>query len=236
MLNDRVYIVTGGATGIGLGITRKLIEYGARVAVVQPARVDIEIEGARQFLGDVRTPETWFPEILAAYDGRLDGLVNNAAITGSIALAPFLEASREHIDTMIGVNLVGPVLCSQLAARQWVANGTPGVIIHIASVGSFAAQENASLYCATKAALASLAQGMGLDLAAHNIRVNAVAPGEIGTVASKDVKPARYSRVTPLGRKGRPEEIGEAVAFLLSDRASFITTETLVVDGGYLSY
>ena len=235
MLDGRVYIVTGGATGIGLGITRVLCGYGARVAVVQPAPMALDVSGGRLFPGDVRTPELWFAEVLATY-GSVDGLVNNAALTGKIALAPFLDASQEHIDGMLDVNVKGPVLCSQLAAREWVRRGTAGAIVHIASVGSFAGQENASLYCATKAALASLAQGMALELAPHGIRVNAVAPGDIGTEASTNMTPGIYSRVTPLGRKGRAEEIGEAVAFLLSDRASFITGETLVVDGGFLSY
>ena len=235
MLSGRVYVVTGGATGIGLGITRVLCGYGARVAVIQPAAVPLEVDGARLFLGDVRAPGGWFADVLGVY-GAIDGLVNNAALTGQVALAPFLEASAEHIDNMLDVNLKGPVFCSQLAAREWVRRGVGGAIVHIASVGSFAAQNNASLYCATKAAVASLAQGMGLELAPHGIRVNAVAPGDIRTGASADNVPGPYTRRTPLGRQGRPEEIGEAVAFLLSARASFITGETLIADGGFLSY
>ncbi len=125
--------------------------------------------------------------------------------------------------------------CSQLAAREWVPCAA-GAIVHVASIGSFAAEENASIYCASKAALSSLAQRMALELAAYRIRVNAVAPGDILTAASQNNVPGRYSRLTPLGRQGRREEIGETVAFLLSDRASFITGQTLVADGGFLSY
>ncbi|HEU0120253.1 MAG TPA: SDR family oxidoreductase [Bryobacteraceae bacterium] len=235
MLDGRVVIVTGGATGIGLGITKVLCGYGARVAVIQPVEVPLAVEGAQLFQGDVRNPEAWFDTVCATY-GSVHGLVNNAAITGTIALSPFLDVSREHIDTMLDVNLKGPVLCSQRAAREWVRRGIGGGVVHIASVGSFAAQENASLYCASKAALTGLTQAMALELAPHGIRVNAVAPGDIKTAASQDNVPGPYTRRTPLGRQGRPEEIGEAAAFLLSDRASFITGETLVVDGGFLSY
>mgnify|MGYP003331592137 CR=1 FL=1 len=93
MLDGRVYIVTGGATGIGAGIMRVLTSYGARVAVIQPEL----IEGTSMFRGDVREPSVWFDDVVSKM-GRLDGLVNNAAITGAIALAPFIDASREHID------------------------------------------------------------------------------------------------------------------------------------------
>lgn len=220
MLDGRKYLVTGGATGIGKGIADTLTGYGARVAIAQPES------------RDVRRPERWFTSVIEELGG-LDGIVNNAAITGAPAIAPFLSATETHIDTVLDVNIKAPVLCSQHAARYWIANGLPGAIVHIASVGAYAAQKHASIYCASKAALSMLAKAMALELAEHRIRVNAIAPGDIYTEASKDASGPRH---TPLGRRGQPAEIGEAVAFLLSDRASFITGETLVVDGGYLSY
>jgi NAD(P)-dependent dehydrogenase (short-subunit alcohol dehydrogenase family) len=176
--------------------------------------------------------------------GRLDGVVNNAGLTGPIALASFLTASPAHVDDMLATNLKGPIYCSQAFARHAVSAGQPGAIVHIASVGAYAAQEHAAVYCATKAALVSLTQGMALELAPHGIRVNAVAPGDILTPANANIvaevkqggASGRYLRTTPLGRRGTPEEIGEAVAFLLSDRSSFTTGATLTVDGGLLAY
>jgi NAD(P)-dependent dehydrogenase (short-subunit alcohol dehydrogenase family) len=125
-----------------------------------------------------------------------------------------------------------------------VALGRPGNIVHIASVGAFAAQELASVYCASKAALVSLAKSMALELAPHGIRVNAIAPGDILTGASANVTvdlkalgaTGLYWRRTPLGRRGDPADIGEAVAFLASDAARFITGSVLTVDGGFLTY
>jgi NAD(P)-dependent dehydrogenase (short-subunit alcohol dehydrogenase family) len=232
MLEGRNYIVTGGATGIGAGIVRALTLYGARVAVFQ---LDGEIRC------DVRDPVAVQRAVLQARDqfgGRIDGLVNNAAITGAPAIAAFLDASPEHIENVLAVNVKGPVYCSQAVARLAIEAGHPASIVHIASVGSFAAQELASIYCASKAALSMLAKAMALELAPHGIRVNAVAPGDIATPASTGLHLERRlaARRTPLGRRGSAEEIGEAVAFLLSDRASFVTGETLVVDGGFLAY
>jgi NAD(P)-dependent dehydrogenase (short-subunit alcohol dehydrogenase family) len=111
-------------------------------------------------------------------------------------------------------------------------------------VGAFAAQELASIYCASKAAQSSLTQSMALELAPHGIRVNAVAPGDILTDANAgivaDLKTmgatGKYLRVTPLGRRGSPDDIGNAVAFLVSDEACFITGAVLRVDGGFLTY
>ncbi len=119
-----------------------------------------------------------------------------------------------------------------------------GNIVHIASVGGLAAQELAAIYCSTKAAQISLAQSMALELAPYGIRVNCVAPGDIQTEASGNIvehldkrgASGRFRRVTPLGRRGSPDDIGNAVAYLVSDEASFVTGATLLVDGGFLAY
>ena len=125
-----------------------------------------------------------------------------------------------------------------------VAAGRGGSIVHISSVGAYAAQEFASLYCATKAAQVSLAQSMALELAPHKIRVNSVAAGDINTEASANITAEksgvgaskRWVRETPLQRRGSPRDIGYAVAYLVSDEAGFVTGATLLVDGGYLTY
>ena len=226
MLENRVYIVTGGATGIGAGISAVLRAYGAHVEIFQPETCD------------VRDPAQVDAATAAALDrwGRLDGLVNNAGLTGPVALAPFLTVDPAKIEDILATNLKGPIYCSQSFARRAVQRGQPGAIVNIASVGAFAAQENASIYCASKAALVALTQAMALELAHHQIRVNAVAPGDILTPTNADFAPRRYLRSTPVGRRGTPKEIGEAVAFLLSDNSSFTTGTTLTVDGGLLTY
>lgn len=241
-LKDQVAIVTGGATGIGLGIADVLRARGALVAVVQP-----EIsENDAAFQADIADPDQVDRMADAVFQrfGRIDILVNNASLTGKPSVASFLECSREQLDRIVDVNLKGTYYCSQRVARRMISTNTSGRIVHIASVGAFAAQEYCSAYCATKAAQVSLAQTMAIELAPHGIRVNAVAPGDILTSRSHHIvdelmeqgASGRYVRNTPLGRRGTPREIGEVVAFLVSDEASFITGTTVTVDGGFLSY
>ncbi|HWB95295.1 MAG TPA: glucose 1-dehydrogenase [Bryobacteraceae bacterium] len=243
-------IVTGGGTGIGLGISRVLEEYGARVVIVQRKLTDLE-PGAAEVaallqeadISDPAAVEAMAAAVMERF-GRIDILVNNASLTGKSAVASVLDCMPAQLDRIVDTNLKGTFYVSQAVARRMVAAGSGGSIVHISSVGAYAAQEFAAAYCATKAAQASLAQSMALELAPHRIRVNAVAPGDIYTPANaaivEDLKQSgssgRYLRLTPLGRRGLPEEVGRAVAFLASDDASFITGSTLLVDGGFLSY
>jgi glucose 1-dehydrogenase len=241
-LKDQVAIVTGGSTGIGKGIADVLRAHGALVAVVQPEGAEDEVTFQAD-IADFASVERMVDAVFRRF-GRIDILVNNAAVTGKPAVASFLECSKEQLDLIVDVNLKGTFFCSQQVARRMVSSRIAGKIVHIASVGAFAAQEHASVYCATKAAQVSLAQTMAIELAPHGIRVNAIAPGDILTPRSANVvndlkesgSSGQFIRKTPLGRRGIPTEIGDAVAFLVSDEAAFITGTTLTVDGGFLSY
>jgi len=252
-LSGKVAIITGGGTGIGFGIAQVLAGKGATLAIAQPsleqARKAVDrLKGTEALplivdLGD-RNSIARMVEATAARFSRIDILVNNASITGMPAIAPFLDCPPAKVDQIVDVNLKGTFYCSQLVARQMVAAGQGGSIVHIASVGAYAAQEFASLYCATKAAQVSFAKSMALELAPYKIRVNCVAPGDIYNEANATITEdkgsvgasGRYTRVTPLGRRGTPQDIGNAVAYLVSDEASFVTGATFQVDGGFLAY
>lgn len=252
-LTGKIAVVTGGATGIGLGISAVLAERGATVAVIQrntshfaEASRLIESVKLHAYQADIANRKQVDEAIqsIASELGRIDILVNNASLTGKPAVAAFLDCSAEQLDAIVDVNLKGTFHVSQAVARVMVQEGIRGSIVNLTSVGGFAAQELASVYCATKAAQISLAKSMALELAPYGIRVNAVAPGDIYTPANaaivSDLETAgasgKYLRQTPLNRRGTPEEIGRAVAFLASDDASFITGATLVADGGFLTY
>jgi NAD(P)-dependent dehydrogenase (short-subunit alcohol dehydrogenase family) len=252
-LPGKVAIITGGGTGIGLGIAEVLAEKGIKLVLAQ-RRIELARQAAQRFESaealpyqlDIRSPSAaeQLVKFTVARFGHVDILVNNASITGMPAIAPLLECPLETVNAIVDVNLKGTFYCSQFVARQMVSQGGGGSIVHISSVGAYAAQEFASLYCATKAAQVALTQAMALELAPHKIRVNCVAPGDINTEASATITQdksqigasSRYVRTTPLGNRGAPRDIGNAVAYLVSNEAAFVTGTTLLVDGGFLSY
>ena len=255
-LKGKVVVITGGGTGIGLGIARCCLEAGAAVMIAQ-RRIEIAEREAACFRDegfavqaqrcDVRRRE----DVTALLDqaesllGPVDVMVNNAALTGrSLELRPFMEETDEHWRSVLDINLTGAFIGTQEAARRMIASGSSGSIINVSSVAQFAAQEGASAYCASKAGMDGLTKSAAIELAAHGIRVNSIAPGDIHTEQSDRPREdavvrgatGRFFRDTPLDRRGTPEEIGRVAVFLASDEASFVTGATWLVDGGFLSY
>jgi NAD(P)-dependent dehydrogenase (short-subunit alcohol dehydrogenase family) len=252
-LNSKVVIVTGGATGIGLATANVLANLGARVVIAQKDAALGQDAAERLKLAHVKLVELDIRDHIAVQRfvdsiiqelGTIDVLVNNASVTGRPALAPFVDSKSDFIDRIVDTNLKGTVYCSQAVARAMITGKNGGVIIHVSSVGAYSAQENASIYCATKAAQVMLTKAMAIELAPSGIRVNCVAPGDILTERSAnavdDVRNSgatgRFLRHTPSGRRGSPEDVGHAIAFLVSKEADFITGATLLVDGGFLAY
>jgi NAD(P)-dependent dehydrogenase (short-subunit alcohol dehydrogenase family) len=253
-LKNKVAIITGGGTGIGKGIARCFVHEGAAVILAQPrldqaeaAVAEIRMLGGRAgvFECDVSSRD----QVRSLIEGTLrefdaiDILVNSAAVTGIPAMSKFMDCTDEFWDQVLSVNLKGTFICSQEAALHMVAR-KKGTILNVSSVGAFAAQHRAAAYCASKAGITGLTKAMALELAPFGIRVNAIAPGDIVVEKNQDIRKElldlevdpNYLRHTPLGRRGRPEEIGEAAVFLASDDASFVHGATLIVDGGFLIY
>jgi NAD(P)-dependent dehydrogenase (short-subunit alcohol dehydrogenase family) len=223
-------IVTGGGRGIGAAIARR-----ADAAAAEAVVAEIVGAGGRAIAlpADVSREDeirTLFDDAEAAF-GPVRGLVNNAGITGRNGLLADLEAATlRHV---VDVNLVGPILCAREAVRRFRAAGTKGAIVSLSSTAAQAGSPGEYVhYAATKGAIESFTIGLGRELAAEGIRVNAVAPGMIRTGIHA---PGRLERVTariPAGRPGEPEEVAEAVAWLLSDAARYTTATVLKVAGG----
>ena len=237
-----IALVTGGAQGIGYACGEALAEDGARIVLA-----DINEEGVKAAattlggdtvglacdMGDPAQIATLFDRVESDI-GKVSILVNNAGIA---APGDFLETSLEQFQRVIDVNLTGTFLAVQRAARTMVANKIEGAIVNMSSINALVAIPTIAAYCATKGGIMQLTKATALALAPHNIRVNAVGPGSIDTdmMAGVNASPEAMKMVlsrTPLKRVGSPREIGDVVAFLASPKASYITGETIYVDGG----
>lgn len=246
---NRIALVTGAAGDIGAAIARALSRRGDVVYLndLDPAALAAVAEtcpGETRIVGaDVSDPEAvgaMVDAVLAGH-GRLDTLVTSAAISGLAALADPLEMTPEHWRRIMAVDLDGVFFCAQAAARAMAAGGG-GAIINISSVSGLISEPHAAAYCAAKAGVIGLTRSLALDLAGAGVRVCAVAPGDIQTETSdaaiegKAPVPPGFARVTPLGRRGHPDEVASMVAYLSGPEAGFVTGTTMTVDGGLLAY
>jgi len=245
---DKVVLVTGGAGGIGAETSARLASGGARVVIADVNAAHAEAKAAGIVAGggqaiavacDITDPELCERTAQAAVDrfGQLDGVVNCAGVSqphDSISLPP-ADWAR-----MVDVQLNGAFYIAQACAkRMWAAGGA---IVFITSTNAEAAFPRRAAYCSAKAGVAMLTKVLAVEWAEKRIRVNAVGPAYVATemtqrnIAAGNVDEAQIRARIPLGRLARPADVADAVSFLLSDQASFITGHSLYVDGGWLAY
>jgi dihydroanticapsin dehydrogenase len=250
-LADRVALITGGASGIGLATAERFLEEGARVVVADLSREGCEAavaalegkghgrpEGVVCDVSDAESVARLVAGVMTAH-GRIDILFNNAGIFVPNELH---EVAVEEWDRILRVNLTSVYLVSKHVLPHMLARGK-GAIVNNSSVAGLVGDLRSAAYCATKGAVAQLTRAMALDYARRGIRVNAICCGEIDTplfvreagqlgLTVEEFR-ARLGEAHPIGRIGRPREAADAVVFLASDEASFVTGALLTVDGGY---
>ena len=243
MLEGKIAVVTGASRGIGKAIAKKLAKLGATVVVnyngseakAQEVAEEITQAGGKAEIvqcnvADYAACEEFIKAVIEKY-GKIDILVNNAGITKDGLL---MRMSEEDFANVIDINLKGTFNCMRFVSRQMMKQKS-GRIVNMSSVVGVCGNAGQVNYAASKAGVIGMTKSTAKELASRNICVNAVAPGYIDTdmtaVLPDKVKEAVLGQV-PLGRMGRPEEIAEAVAFLASDRAAYITGQTIMVDGG----
>jgi 3-oxoacyl-[acyl-carrier protein] reductase len=236
-LSGRVALVTGGTRGIGLATARALVEAGATVVLTgrdearaKEAAASVGASGLALDVTDAKAVSSLVRGV-AKEHGKLDVVVANAGIMEDALLGMIKE---ELVDTTLSTNVAGTLHTVQAAARAMMRKKTGSIVVLASIVGEYGSAGQ-TVYAASKAAVANIARSAAKELGRSGIRVNAVAPGVIETDLtaglSEDAK-AENSGRTPLGRLGRPEEVANAIRFLVSDEASFITGQVLGIDGG----
>lgn len=237
-VDGKVALVTGAASGIGKSIALLLHARGAQVVAedMNPAVKELERPGLVALVADITQDGAAERAVALAVErfGRLDILVNNAGI---IINKPVIDMSRDDWERIQAVNTTAAFLHAREAVKAMMPNRS-GAIVNIASYASFFAFPTIAAYAASKGALAQLTRTLALEVIEHGIRVNAVGVGDVVTNILNDVVEdgpgflAQHGEAAPIGRAARPEEIAEVVAFLASERASFIVGSVLMADGG----
>ncbi|MDR3591233.1 MAG: SDR family NAD(P)-dependent oxidoreductase [Negativicutes bacterium] len=241
-LKGKIAIVTGGAAGIGFATAKVFLQQGATVAIcdvnaerTEKAVAELSALGTvRGYSVDISQKaqiQTMVDAVLGEF-GRIDILVNNAGITQD---AQFYKMTEEQFDRVLDVNLKGTYLFSK-AVIPAMMEQKYGKIVHLSSVSAFNGNFGQTNYAATKAAIMGMTRVMGKELGKYGINVNAIAPGSIMTdmysAVPEEAKQKKLMAI-PLRRYGTPEEAANLLAFLASDEASYITAQTIVIDGGF---
>ena len=247
-LQDRVAVITGGASGMGKDTVMRFLAEGARVVVAdfnELTGAELMQRASAQGFADsirfIKTDVAQEADIENMFDlairefGRLDIVFNNAGVGG--AIGPLTETTTEAWDYTMDVLAKGVFLGIKHAARHMRAQGSGGVIINTASIAGLSGDAGPLVYSAAKAAVISLTQSAAVELAADRIRVNAICPGFIATPlaaggSAPEAIEARFAKAQPWPEFGKGDHIAGAALFLASDDAAFITGEKLVVDGG----
>jgi glucose 1-dehydrogenase len=247
-LQNKVAIVTGAATGIGKAIATAMAAEGASVVidyVGDPTLANAAVQAIQTAGGkvtavaaDVSNPGQVRQLIQKAIDsfGKLDILVNNAGLEYKY---PFPEFPFELWQKVIAVDLTGPFLCAQAAAKAMIRQATGGRIVNISSIHEDLPMPTNAPYCAAKGGLRMLMRTIAVELAPHKITVNNIAPGAIFTPIDADIEAnpkleAALMAEIPLGRWGKPEEVAALAVFLASDDAAYCTGSTFFIDGGMI--
>lgn len=244
----KTVLVTGGGSGLGLATARRFAEGGA-IVVINDLREDAAAAAAAQLGprhlgvgGDVsKEPDVKaFVAAAAALTGRIDILVNNAGVPDSFT--PTIDQELSHWQRLIDIHLTGTYLVSKTVAPLMIEAGQGGAMINLNSIAGVMGLPVRTAYSAAKAGIGMLTRVLGCEWGTHRIRVNAVAPGYMMTPLLQSLLDAgkvdgmRIRRRTPMGTFGTAEQIADAITFLASDQAAFITGVTLPVDGGYMAF
>ena len=250
-LQNKTALITGGGRGIGLAFARRYVDEGARVAI---ADVDVDrAQAAAETIGtqaiavqmDVADQNSIKLGVAQTIDrlGHIDILINNAAV---FTAAPIGDITAEDYQRTFDINVAGTLFTLQAVAKHMIDRGQGGKIINMASQAGRRGESLVAVYCATKAAVISLTQSAGLNLIAHRINVNAIAPGVVdgdhwdgvdAFFAKYEGKPKGQKKrevgdAVPYGRMGQPEDLTAMAVFLASEGADYVVAQTYNVDGG----
>ncbi|MBU0470190.1 MAG: 3-oxoacyl-ACP reductase FabG [Nanoarchaeota archaeon] len=248
-LKNKIIIITGSRRGIGFGIAQEMAKEGAKIVIsdinqkecekackVLEKKYNVKTLAVKCDVSNKDEVDNLIQQTIKKFK-KIDILVNNAGI---VKFGSVLDKTEKEWDLTLNINLRSVFFCTKAVVPHMIKQKS-GKIISLASIAGFVGFDNISDYCASKGGIIAITKELALELAKYNINVNAIAPGIIETKMTQAMLKDKKQREnllaqTPLGRVGKPADIGKAAVFLASDDSDFITGHTLVVDGGWLAH